>query len=83
MLLFPREGKKRMGRRGKDHDGMRQEFGWRVRPDRGGGSFKGGGISRPAFNPYILYPLSMLYDSGVARMLDSASFGLFGRNEPK
>jgi len=51
MLIFPREGEKRMGRRGQDHDGMRKEFGWRIGPDRGGGSFNGGGMLHPAFNP--------------------------------
>jgi len=37
----------------------------------------GGGIPRPAFNPYILYQFSMLYDSIVASMLYSASFEPF------
>jgi len=62
---------------------MRKEFGCRIGPDGGGGGFNGGGIPRPASNPYILYPLSMLYDSIVASMLDSASFDHFDRNEPK
>ena len=93
MLIFPREGEKRMGRRGKDHDGMRQEFGGpalrsfgeggRIGPDRGGGGFNGGGIPRPAFNPNILYSLSMLYDSIVASVLDSASFDHFAENRRK
>ena len=99
MLIFTREGKKRIGRRGQDHDGMRKEFGWpalrsfgeggvpgeggRIGLDHGGGSFNGGGIPCPASNPYILYPFSMLYDSIVASMLYSANFDHFGRNEPK
>jgi hypothetical protein len=83
MLIFPREGEKRMGRWEQDHDGMLKEFGGRTGPDRGGGSLNGGGIPRPAFNPYILYPLSMLYDFIVASMLDSARFDHFDRNEPK
>jgi hypothetical protein len=41
------------------------------------GGSNGGGIPRPASNPYILYPLSMLYDSIIASMLDSARFDHF------
>jgi len=77
MLIFSREGKKRMGRWGQDQDGMRKEFGGRIGPDRGGGSLNGGGTPRPAFNPYILYSLSMLYDFIVASVLYSASFAHF------
>ena len=78
MLIFPREGKKHKGKREPDHDGTRKESGGRIGPDRGGGSFNGGGMPHPASNPYILYPLSMLYDSIVASVLDSARLTIFG-----
>ena len=42
-----------------------------------GGGCNGGGIPCPVSNPYILYPLSMLYDSTVASTLYSASFDHF------
>ena len=65
MLIFRREGKKRMGRRERDGDRMRQNAGWPAlrRPGEEGGGFDGGGFARPIANPSILYPLSMIYDA--------------------
>jgi hypothetical protein len=42
-----------------------------------------GGILRPAPNPYILYSLSMLYDSIATNRPFSASFGHFEDKIPK
>ena len=83
MLIFPREGKKRMGRREQEHNGMRKEFGGPTGPDRGGGGFNGGRIPRPASNPYILYSLSILYDFIAASLPFPPFLTIFDRNRPK
>jgi len=74
MLIFRREGKKRMGKGERNHDGMRQNLGWpalrsfgeggmpgeggRIGLDGGGEGCHGGGIPHRASNPSILYRLS-------------------------
>ena len=55
MLTLRSEGKKRMGRRERDHDGMRRHCAWRIGPDGGGEGCAGAGAPRPAHNPSILY----------------------------
>jgi len=83
MLIYPREGKKRMGRRGQDHDGMRKEFGWRIGPDRGGGgSTAAESRARPVILIYSIHLVCFMIPSLQACLIPPV-LTIFERNEFK